>query len=99
MGDIGQSCRHPNVWPDEMRALDAELRDDVVQESSRSPKSLDQEAVYIWDSCGEEIVVPVDISAGEHQDYAEDSPVCCHPMTLHVDTGPDGEAHIDGEHE
>ena len=50
------------------------------------------EATYICDSCGEEIVVPVDISGGAHQDYVEDCPVCCHPMTLHVDIDPDGEA-------
>ena len=58
-----------------------------------------QEAFYICDSCGEEIVVPVDISAGSHQDYVEDCPVCCHPMSLHVEIEPDGEAHIQGEHE
>ncbi|MFM8891836.1 MAG: CPXCG motif-containing cysteine-rich protein [Planctomycetia bacterium] len=43
------------------------------------------EATSICDSCGEEIVVPVDISAGSQQDYVEDYPVCCHPMTLHVE--------------
>ncbi|NCA11244.1 CPXCG motif-containing cysteine-rich protein [bacterium] len=62
-------------------------------------RSADAEATYICDSCGEEIVVPVDISAGSHQDYVEDCPVCCHPMRLHVDIDPDGEAHIAGEHE
>jgi len=25
--------------------------------------------------------------------------VCCHPMRLHVDIDPDGEARIAGEHE
>jgi len=44
-------------------------------------------------------VVPVDISGGSHQDYVEDCPVCCHPMTLHIDIDPDGEARIEGEHE
>lgn len=66
------------------------------QRAARSPHA---EATYICDSCGEEIIVPVDISAGSHQDYVEDCPVCCHPMTLHVDIDPDGEAHIHGEHE
>ncbi len=64
--------------------------------SGRSP---DAEATYVCDSCGEEIVVPVDISAGSHQDYVEDCPVCCHPMSLHVDIDPDGEAHVESEHE
>ena len=59
----------------------------------------DQEATYVCDSCGEEIVVPVDILAGAHQDYVEDCPVCCHPMILHVQIDSDGEAHVEGEHE
>ncbi|MFM8634194.1 MAG: CPXCG motif-containing cysteine-rich protein [Planctomycetia bacterium] len=59
----------------------------------------DPDATYICDSCGEEIVVPVDLSAGATQDYVEDCPVCCHPMRLHIEIDPDGEAHIDGEHE
>lgn len=58
-----------------------------------------QEAVYVCDSCGEEIVVPVDLSAGSRQDYVEDCPVCCHPMTLHVEIDGDGEPHIESEHE
>ncbi|MFM7033866.1 MAG: CPXCG motif-containing cysteine-rich protein [Planctomycetia bacterium] len=62
-------------------------------------KASHAEAFYICDSCGEEIVVPVDISAGARQDYVEDCPVCCHPMTLHVEINPDGEAWVQGEHE
>ena len=57
------------------------------------------EATYVCDSCGEEIVVPVDVSAGARQDYVEDCPVCCHPMSLHIEIGSDGEAQIEGEHE
>jgi len=70
--------------------------------SSRNRKrqpAADVEATYVCDSCGEEIVVPIDISAGAHQDYVEDCPVCCHPMRLHVDIDADGGAHIDGAHE
>lgn len=58
-----------------------------------------QDATYICDSCGEEIVVPIDVTAGSHQDYVEDCPVCCHPMTLRVDIDDDGEARVEGEHE
>ena len=65
----------------------------------RKQAAADLEATYVCDSCGEEIVVPVDISAGSHQDYVEDCPVCCHPMTLHVDIDPDGDAQVRGEHE
>ena len=63
---------------------------------ARSPHA---EATYVCDSCGEEIVVPVDVSAGARQDYVEDCPVCCHPMSLHVEIDPDGEARVAGEHE
>ena len=65
----------------------------------RSRARIDAEATYVCDSCGEEIVVPIDLSAGAHQAYVEDCPVCCHPMTLHVEIDPDGEARIDGEQE
>jgi len=43
-----------------------------------------QEGHYICDSCGEEIVVPVDVSEGATQSYVEDCPVCCHPNVIHV---------------
>ena len=70
------------------------------RESARSRRpSVDAEATFVCESCGEEIVVPVDVSAGAHQDYVEDCPVCCHPMRLHVDLDDDGEAHVAGEHE
>ncbi len=61
--------------------------------------AVDQEVSYVCDSCGEEIVVPVDITAGDHQDYVEDCPVCCHPMRLQIDIDGDGEVNILGEHE
>ena len=42
------------------------------------------EASYTCDSCGEEIVVPIDLSAGTSQEYVEDCPVCCCPNVIHV---------------
>jgi transcription elongation factor Elf1 len=65
----------------------------------RTRGSAHAEAAYVCDSCGEEIVVPVDLSAGARQTYVEDCPVCCHPMSLRVEIGSDGEARIQGEHE
>ena len=41
------------------------------------------EAAYTCQSCGEEIVVPVDPTAGQRQEYVEDCPVCCRPHVLH----------------
>lgn len=60
---------------------------------------MDDEASYVCDSCGEEIVIPVDPSAGESQQYVEDCPVCCHPNVLHVEFDDVGGAHVWGEHE
>ena len=71
----------------------------IKKKQRSSGRAPDTEATYICDSCGEEIVVPVDISAGAHQEYVEDCPVCCHPMTLHVQFGEDGVARVEGEHE
>ena len=55
---------------------------------------MQSEAAYDCPSCGEEIVVPIDPSAGAVQEYVEDCPVCCHPnlITLHID--PDGTTQI-----
>lgn len=45
---------------------------------------METEAAYTCDSCGEEIVAPIDLSAGEQQDYVEDCPVCCSPNVVHL---------------
>ncbi len=57
------------------------------------------EASYICEQCGEEIVVPVDVSAGSTQDYVEDCPVCCSPNVIHVEIEGDGDVrlHCEGE--
>jgi DNA replicative helicase MCM subunit Mcm2 (Cdc46/Mcm family) len=57
------------------------------------------EASYICDSCGEEIVVPVDPSAGARQQYVEDCPVCCHPNVLRIEVDESGAVDIHSEHE
>lgn len=71
----------------------------MARKRVRRRSVVDAEATYICDSCGEEIVVPVDLSAGSRQDYVEDCPVCCHPMALHVEIDGAGSAHVEGEHE
>ena len=60
-------------------------------------KSVDDNSQYICDFCGEEIVVPVDISAGANQDYVEDCPVCCNPNRIVVVVDSDGQVEIRGE--
>lgn len=51
---------------------------------------MQDEASYVCQSCGEEIVVPIDMSAGTQQAYVEDCPVCCHPNVLRVNIADDG---------
>ena len=49
------------------------------------------ESSYICQSCGEEVVIPIDVSQGHEQEYGEDCPVCCHPHLIHVEIYEDGE--------
>jgi len=60
---------------------------------------MQNEASYICCACGEEIVVPIDFSAGSQQVYVEDCPVCCRPNVLHLSYAPDGTPRIWGEAE
>jgi hypothetical protein len=48
------------------------------------------EAAYVCDSCGEEVVIPVDLSQGSRQEFVEDCPVCCCPNVIHVEIEADG---------
>lgn len=57
------------------------------------------EAAYVCDNCGEEIVVPIDLSAGDYQTYIEDCPVCCTPQVIRVQLSPDGETWLTNESE
>ena len=57
------------------------------------------EASYICDACGEEIVIPLDPSAGASQEYVEDCPVCCRANVVHVEFDTDGEAQVWAEPE
>jgi hypothetical protein len=53
-----------------------------------------EEASYVCDACGEEIVVPIDVSAGSAQEYVEDCPVCCRPNVVHVEMDEDGSVRV-----
>lgn len=55
------------------------------------------EGRYVCSSCGEEIVIPLDPSAGAEQSYVEDCPVCCRPHVIRVAFDPDGEPHVQSE--
>ena len=74
---------------------DDDMDDDSTQESTLNEASkLNEEAAYICNSCGEEIVVPLDYSEGQRQEYVEDCPVCCNPNVIFVEYDSDGEANI-----
>lgn len=60
---------------------------------------MDEESSYVCDNCGEDIVVPIDLTAGSDQDYVEDCPVCCAPSLIHVSIDPDGVARVWAESE
>jgi DNA-directed RNA polymerase subunit RPC12/RpoP len=60
---------------------------------------MDDQASYICGACGEEIVIPVDPSAGRRQEYVEDCPVCCRANVIHVEIGEDNEARVWAEAE
>ena len=49
------------------------------------------EVSYICGACGEEIVIPVDLSQGERQEYVEDCPVCCRANVIRIEVETDGE--------
>jgi len=55
---------------------------------------VENEASYICGACGEEIVVPIDLSEGERQQYVEDCPVCCRANVIRVEVDPDGEISV-----
>ena len=61
---------------------------------SRNMITMQDEASYTCTSCGEDIVLPIDLSAGSEQEYVEDCPVCCHPNLIHVEVGQNGDPHV-----
>lgn len=71
--------------------MDYEFEEGLDEEEQAE---ISEEAAYVCDSCGEEIVVPLDYSAGQRQEYVEDCPVCCHPNVIVVDFDGDGQANI-----
>jgi hypothetical protein len=59
----------------------------------------DAESSYVCDACGEEIVVPLDLTEGTHQTYVEDCPVCCRASVIHVSVDESGTVSVWAEPE
>ncbi len=55
---------------------------------------MNDEASYTCDACGEDIVIPIDPSAGTRQEYVEDCPVCCRANMIHVEIDEDRPARV-----
>jgi len=72
-----------------------------MKKKRRKTKSrrAEEESSYVCDACGEEIVIPVDLSAGDSQQYVEDCPVCCRPNVIHVEVDETGEVRLWAEAE
>jgi hypothetical protein len=45
---------------------------------------------YACPSCGVEVIVPIDMSAGRIRSTSRDCPVCCAPVLLQVHVEEDG---------
>ena len=97
---MGKVLRALNVASSENYELDdlfdyAPRPDSRIEEkaSDVSTTSTDREGSYTCPSCGENIVVPVDL-AGNSQEYVEDCPVCCSPVLLRVAVDEDGDVRI-----
>ena len=43
------------------------------------------EGSFVCPTCGEHIVIPLDASGGNEQEYVEDCPVCCNPNVIHLE--------------
>jgi predicted RNA-binding Zn-ribbon protein involved in translation (DUF1610 family) len=58
-----------------------------------------EDASYVCDACGEEIIIPLDLTEGSSQTYVEDCPVCCRANTIHVHIDEDGDPQVWAEPE
>ena len=66
----------------------------------RRSKRPNDEGSYVCPTCGERIVIPLDRSAGEEQQYVEDCPVCCNPNLVRVEWFGEGDPpRVDAEAE
>ena len=70
-----------------------------VNRYEKPPAEALDEASYTCDACGEEIVIPLDLSQGSSQQYVEDCPVCCRANVIHVEINEVGNATVWAEPE
>ena len=80
----------PAVDLEAAAAIDAEYGLEPVIELDRgTPGALDAFLDVQCPYCGETYGLAVDLSAGDRT-FIEDCTVCCHPIVLALEVGPDG---------
>ena len=87
------------LWACEILGSGQSLSDLDEEPPELRTSDAENEASYICDACGEEIVIPLDLSEGVHQTYVEDCPVCCRASTIHVEVDDNGNAKVWAEPE
>jgi len=73
-GLCSQASQH--VYPD------LKFQEQVLK---RTECRMSEETNYLCPNCGEEIVIPIDLTQGDHQEYVEDCPICCSPVIIHLE--------------
>jgi hypothetical protein len=76
-----------------------ENHESTAASTSNGKFTSQEEASYICDACGEEIVIPLDLTEGSSQTYVEDCPVCCRANTIHVHIDDGGDVQVWAEPE
>ena len=56
-----------------------------MKNRKKKRKAARDSGAYVCPTCGEQIVIPLDLSAGAEQQYVEDCPVCCNPNVIRVE--------------
>ncbi len=85
------------LWACELLASHEQLP--WLEAGSQRQSTTSEDASYICDACGEEIVIPLDFTEGSTQTYVEDCPVCCRANAIHVEMNEDGDARVWAEPE
>ena len=71
----------------------------AMKHRKRQRPAPQEESSYVCQSCGEEIEIPVDLTAGQSQEYVEDCPVCCRPHLIHLEIDETGQVRLWAEAE
>ena len=64
----------------------------MKRKKSKRRRPVGDDGAYVCPTCGERIIIPLDVSAGADQQYVEDCPVCCNPNVIRVEFFGQGEA-------